>query len=157
AARSSSTTARRPASACRRTFIRPRTSVTRSSPRSRRSAEAGAVPDRRIWDISRAVGESTAVWPGDTPFTRRWVMRIEDGCSCNLPPVPLSVLCGTPADAPFHFQRDGFPIDQVDLGKYVGPCLVMPANSRDCLRPADLAGVDLKAAERLLVRGPDRL
>jgi len=115
------------------------------------------VPDRRLWDISRAVGESTAVWPGDTPFSRRWVMRIEDGCSCNVSTVTHSVHCGTHADAPFHFDAKGITIDQVDLTRYVGPCVVMTAKSRDCLRPSDLAGLDLAAAERLLVRGPDRL
>jgi arylformamidase len=111
----------------------------------------------KIWDISRAVGESTAVWPGDTPFTRRWVMRIEDGSSCNVSTVTHSVHCGTHADAPFHFDPKGVTIDQVDLSRYVGPCLVMTAKSRDCLRPSDLAALDLAAAGRLLVRGPDRL
>jgi arylformamidase len=115
------------------------------------------VADRRLWDISRAVGEDTAVWPGDTPFSRRWVMRIDQGDSCNVSTVTHSVHCGTHADAPFHFDQRGVPIDQVDLGRYVGPCVVMTAKSRDCLRPADLMGVDLRAAERLLVRGPDSL
>jgi arylformamidase len=113
--------------------------------------------DRRIHDISRAVRESTAVWPGDTPFTRKWVMRIDQGDSCNVSTVTHSVHCGTHADAPFHFDPKGIPIDQVDLSKYVGPCVVMTAKSRDCLRPADLAGLDLRATERLLVRGPDVL
>jgi arylformamidase len=115
------------------------------------------VAERRIWDISRAIREETAVWPGDTPFSRRWVMRMEDGCSCNVSTVTHSVHCGTHADAPLHFDPKGIPIDQVDLGKYVGPCLVITAKSRECLKPADLAGVDLRSAERLLVRGPDRL
>jgi arylformamidase len=115
------------------------------------------VPDRRLWDISRAIGESTAVWPGDTPFSRRWVMRIEDGCSCNVSTVTHSVHCGTHADAPFHFDPKGVTIDQVDISRYVGPCVVMTAKSRDCLHPSDLAPLDLAAAERLLVRGPDRL
>jgi len=115
------------------------------------------VADRRLWDISRAVREDTAVWPGDTPFSRRWVMRIDQGDSCNVSTVTHSVHCGTHADAPFHFDPKGVPIDQVEIGRYVGPCVVMTAKSRDCLRPEDLAGVDLRAAERLLVRGPDRL
>jgi arylformamidase len=115
------------------------------------------VGERRIHDISRAVREGTAVWPGDTPFSRQWVMRIDQGHSCNVSTVTHSVHCGTHADAPYHFDEQGIPIDQVDLSKYVGPCLVMTAKSRDCLRPADLSGLDLRAVERLLVRGPDRL
>ncbi|MBD3161187.1 MAG: kynurenine formamidase, partial [Candidatus Eisenbacteria bacterium] len=39
---------------------------------------------RRIFDISRAVGHDSAVWPGDAPFRIDWTMRIEDGESVNL-------------------------------------------------------------------------
>ncbi len=110
--------------------------------------------ERRIWDISRTVDETTAVWPGDTPFSRRWVMRIDSGCSCNVSTVTHTVHCGTHADAPLHFVAGAPAIDQVNLANYVGPCRVLTAQSRDCLRPADLAGLDLRAEERLLVRGP---
>ena len=113
--------------------------------------------ERRIWDISRTVDESTAVWPGDTPFSRKWVMRIDQGCSCNVSTVTHTVHCATHADAPLHFV-DGAPsIEAVDLAKYVGPCLVMTARSRDALHVTDLAGLDLRKEERLLVRGPDKL
>jgi arylformamidase len=115
------------------------------------------VADRRIHDISRAVREGIAVWPGDTPFSRQWVMRIDEGHSCNVSTVTHSVHCGTHADAPFHFDAKGIPIDEVELSHYVGPCVVMTAKSRDCLKPSDLAGLDLAAVERLLVRGPDKL
>jgi arylformamidase len=115
------------------------------------------VVERRIYDISRAVREDTAVWPGDTGFSRRWVMRIDRGDSCNVSTVTHTVHCGTHADAPFHFDSSGPTIDQVDLARYVGPCRVITAKSKDALRPADLAGLDLAAEQRLLVRGPDRL
>jgi arylformamidase len=115
------------------------------------------VAERRIWDVSRAIGEVTAVFPGDTPFSRRWVMRMDRGDSCNVSSVTHSVHCGTHADAPLHFDRAGVPMDRVDLGNYVGPCRVLTARSRDALRVADLEGIDLAAEQRLLVRGPDRL
>jgi arylformamidase len=115
------------------------------------------VAERRIYDVSRAVREDTAVWPGDTPFSRRWVMRMEQGDSCNVSTVTHSVHCGTHADAPFHFDPNGIPIDRVDLSKYVGKCLVITARSRDALKVSDLEGIDFAAEERLLVRGPDRL
>jgi arylformamidase len=112
------------------------------------------VAERRLYDISRAVREDTAVWPGDTPFSRQWVMRIDRGDSCNVSTVTHSVHCGTHADAPFHFDSQGAPIDRVDLSKYVGRCRVMTAKSRDSLKVSDLEGLDLRAEERLLVRGP---
>lgn len=113
--------------------------------------------ERRLYDISRAIREDTAVWPGDTPFSRRWVMRMDEGDSCNVSTVTHSVHCGTHADAPLHFDQKGVPIDRVDLSKYVGKCLVLTAKSRDSLKVSDLVGVDLAAEERLLIRGPDKL
>ncbi len=113
--------------------------------------------ERRIWDISRTVDESTAVWPGDTAFSRKWVMRIDGGCSCNVSTVTHTVHCGTHADAPLHFVDGAAGIDAVDLRKYLGPCRVLTAKSADCLRVTDLAGLDLAKEERLLVRGPDAL
>jgi arylformamidase len=115
------------------------------------------VSERRLHDISRAVGETTAVFPGDTPFSRQWVMRIDQGDSCNVSTVTHSVHCGTHVDAPFHFDPAGAPIDRVDLSRYVGRCLVLTAKSPGALRVSDVAGIDLRSEERLLVRGPDRL
>ena len=113
--------------------------------------------DRRIWDVSRPIGESTAVFPGDTTFSRRWVMRLEDGCSCNVSTITTTVHVATHADAPLHFVKDGLPIDRVDLGPYLGPCRVISAQRADALRPEDLAGLDLRREERILVRAPQAL
>jgi arylformamidase len=112
------------------------------------------VTERRIIDVSRAIDERTAVWPGDTTFTRRSVMSIAEGCSCNVSTVTLSLHTGTHADAPSHYLPQAPAAHEVVLAKYVGPCRVLTPKSIDALRPADLAGLDLAAEERLLVRHP---
>jgi arylformamidase len=109
---------------------------------------------RRLYDISRAVDERTAVWPGDTRFSRRAVMRIADGCSCNVSTVTLSLHTGTHADAPSHYIEGAPAAHEVDLAKYVGPCRVLTPKSKDRLNLEDLAGLDLRVEERLLVRSP---
>lgn len=114
----------------------------------------GAPRVRRLFDVSRSVDERTAVWPGDTVFSRRAVMRIADGCSCNVSTITLSLHTGTHADAPSHYVEGAAAAHEVDLAKYVGPCRVLTPRSRDALRPEDVAGLDLRAEERLLVRSP---
>lgn len=107
---------------------------------------------RRVWDISVPVSERTAVWPGDTPFSLRWVMRLCDGMSCNVSAVTMSVHTGSHTDAPYHFDEAGPRIAGVPLEKYVGPATVIHVRSRDAVHPSDLAGVDLRRARRLLFR-----
>lgn len=79
----------------------------------------------RIWDISEALGESTATWPGDTPFSREWVMRLDAGHSCSVSTIRTSVHNGTHGDAPSHFLEDAPTIDEVGLDAYLGPCRVV--------------------------------
>ncbi|MCB9880573.1 MAG: cyclase family protein [Planctomycetes bacterium] len=80
---------------------------------------------RRIWDISETLGPETATWPGDSPFTRDWIMRIDSGNSCNVSTVHTSVHNGTHGDAPMHFLDDGMSIDRVPLDAYLGRCIVV--------------------------------
>lgn len=109
---------------------------------------------RRLFDVSRKIDESVAVWPGDTRFSRRAVMRIADGCSCNVSTVTFSLHTGTHADAPSHYLPDAPTIDRVDLTAYVGLCRVVTPRSKDRIRPEDLLGIDLRREERLLFRSP---
>lgn len=83
----------------------------------------------RIWDITEPVDETTAVFPGDTPFSRDWVMRMEDGMSCNVSTIRATTHCGTHADAPLHYEQDGRAIDEVPLDVYMGQCTVLSVAS----------------------------
>ncbi len=80
---------------------------------------------RRIFDVSEPLSPAIAVFPGDTPFSQRWVMRMADGASCNVSTVEMSVHCGTHTDAPLHFDPDGLDIANVSLAPYLGPCRVV--------------------------------
>lgn len=105
----------------------------------------------RIWDISRPVSEATAVWPGDTRFSREWVMRIDGGASCNVSTIRTTVHIGAHTDAPSHFI-DGAPsIEAVDLAKYIGPCRVVHLKEPGPLQASHVAALDPRD-ERLLVR-----
>jgi arylformamidase len=111
----------------------------------------------QLIDISRTISETTAVWPGDTPFSRRYVMAIEEGSSCNTSTITMTTHIGAHTDAPHHYEAGAPTIDQVPLHKYIGPCRVVHARDPDAVRIADLEGIDLGREERLLFRTPGAL
>jgi len=56
----------------------------------------------RLYDISRTVSPTLAVWPGDAPFVAEHVLRLRDGEPVNLTTLTLSAHTGSHADAPYH-------------------------------------------------------
>ena len=84
----------------------------------------------KIWDISQRLGPSLPVWPGDTPFTAqpRWTQS--GGSPVNVASFALSTHSGAHADAPSHYDPQGFSIDQVALEPYLGPCRVVDARGQ---------------------------
>ena len=109
-------------------------------------------------DISQPVSPATSVWPGDTPFSSRWVMRMDKGDSCNVSTMTMSVHCGTHTDSPFHFDSDGPTIDEVPLAKYIGPCRVLHVageGSPPHVSVGALAGEALDGTSRVLLRTRD--
>jgi arylformamidase len=58
----------------------------------------------RIIDISQPIGERTACFPGDTPFSRRMTVTFEQSQMMNLTALTMSPHVGTHADAPVHVR-----------------------------------------------------
>lgn len=113
---------------------------------------------RRIWDISEPIEPATATFPGDTPFSQEWVMRMRDGASCNVSTIRMSVHVGTHTDAPLHYADDGSDMAGVDLQPYLGRCRVVDvrAEGSPALIPASaLTGALLDGVERVLLRTSD--
>ena len=97
----------------------------------------------KIYDISEPISEETAVFPGDTPFSREWVMRMEEDGSCNVSTMRMSVHCGTHTDAPLHFKPDDADIASVDLTAYMGRCRVLEVSGEG--KPSLVPGAGLSA------------
>jgi arylformamidase len=113
-----------------------------------------------IHDISPLVDETTAVWPGDSPFRAEDLLRLEEGASVHLSTMRLSCHTGAHADAPSHYLQGAPAIDEVALEPYLGPCDLVDVRPDDhAVRPIDLVGHDLSGTSRLLLRTgccPDR-
>jgi arylformamidase len=111
------------------------------------------MPNRRIYDISEPISEETAHWPGDSQFSREWVMRLDKGMSCNVSTITMSTHCGTHVDAPFHFLQQGSTIESTALTPYLGRCIVLDVKGKGeppVVPPEALK--ELPSVERILLR-----
>ncbi len=109
----------------------------------------------KIYDISEPISPATAVFPGDTPFSVEWLTRIEQGASCNVSAITMSVHCGTHTDSPQHFDSRGADIASVDLTAYMGRCRVMEVTGSGKLSLISAAALDaaaLAGVERILFK-----
>jgi arylformamidase len=106
----------------------------------------------KIYDITRTITASLAVWPGDTPYSHRWAMRIQDGDPVNVSTLTMSAHTGTHADAHYHYDESGLRLDAMPLDVYLGPATVIELDVRGAILPGHLAHVDLTSIERLLLK-----
>jgi arylformamidase len=106
----------------------------------------------RIHDISQPLGSRTAVWPGDRTVDVSWTLRRDRGDSVNVAALSASVHAGTHADGFLHVEDGGEPAGAMPLDAFLGRCVVVDVTGRGEVSEADVAGVDLAAAERLLLR-----
>jgi arylformamidase len=107
----------------------------------------------RLHDISQPLRPGMPVWPGDTAFAREPSWVLGEHCPVNVSRLTLSTHTGSHADAPSHYAADGQPIDEVDLSRYIGPCVVLDMrHAVPTVRPEHLLPVLPKSVERVLLR-----
>ncbi len=78
----------------------------------------------KLFDVSLPIGESTIVYPGNSPPSLRFIRRIPDGNS-NLSELILGSHTGTHADAPLHGRNGKKSVDSLPLNSLVGRCRVL--------------------------------
>jgi arylformamidase len=79
----------------------------------------------KIWDISPALSERTAVFPGDVPFSRDTSLSFPQGHHLTLSAIRTTLHLGAHADASIHYHASGKGIDRRPLELYLGPCQVI--------------------------------
>jgi arylformamidase len=108
-----------------------------------------------LYDITRTVAPTTAVWPGDTPYSFTHTLRLAEGQPVNLTTLTLSPHTGTHADAYYHYEAAGAHPAAMPLEAYIGPARVVTVTRSDgALRPDDFPHLDPTALERLLIHSP---
>ncbi len=107
---------------------------------------------QQIFDISRPLNPTLAVWPGDSPFSSQTMLNMGKGDPVNLTTLTLSSHTGSHADAPHHFNHQDLTIEKLPLLPYLGPAtLVTVQRQSGPLTPADFPNLVWDNIERLLV------
>jgi arylformamidase len=114
----------------------------------------------QIFDVSRALSNDLAPWPGDTPFHFELKWKMADGATVNVGAVEMGVHNGTHADAPFHFEEGADTIERMPLEIYLGDAVVVDLTKQfetDRTRQITVADIEscsdaLELAPRLLIK-----
>lgn len=80
-----------------------------------------------IHDITPPITDNLAVWPGDTPPSRRVLCDIKSGANITLSTLTATVHLGAHADGPNHYGEPASGIGERSLDHYLGPCHVVQA------------------------------
>ena len=106
----------------------------------------------RYWDISVALRDGMACWPGDPAPRVEQVAFMDQGSVCNVTKLHMSAHTATHMDAPRHFINAGAGIDQMPLDSVIGPARVVEIHDPVAIRRAELEKLDLKSGERILFK-----
>ncbi|HKP03410.1 MAG TPA: cyclase family protein [Chthoniobacterales bacterium] len=114
----------------------------------------------QIFDISRALSNDLAPWPGDAPFHFELKWKMAEGATVNVGAIQMGVHNGTHADAPFHFEEGAETIEQMSLENYLGDAVVVDLTRKfgaDRARQITVADIEscsdaLSKAPRLLLK-----
>ena len=106
----------------------------------------------RYWDISVALRDGMACWPGDPAPQVEQVAFMDQGSVCNVTKLHMSAHTATHMDAPRHFINAGAGIDQMPLDSVIGPARVVEIHDPVAIRRAELEKLDLKSGERILFK-----
>ena len=74
----------------------------------------------KYFDISPELSTKTAVFPGDTPFSRTVALDFKKGDHLTLSAISTTLHVGAHTDAPNHYHADGGDIASVAIEKYLG-------------------------------------
>ena len=81
---------------------------------------------KRVVDLCVPVNAATVVYPGRPVAPLRGAQHHRaDGF--NLLAIHLGSQSGTHVDAPYHFEPDGLRVDEIPVGRFVGPGVVVDA------------------------------
>ncbi|MEN3370652.1 MAG: arylformamidase [Verrucomicrobiota bacterium] len=109
----------------------------------------------QLFDISRALSNDLAPWPGDTAFHYELKWKMADGATVNVGAVQMGVHNGTHADAPFHFEQGGDTIERMPLETYLGDAVVVDMTKQfETDRTRKITVADIESCSDALELGP---
>lgn len=105
-----------------------------------------------IIDISVTLGKESIDYPGDTPYSRQNIMKLDDNDFCDLSTLSLSAHSGTHIDAPAHFIEGSKTIDLIGLDRFMLQAHVVNVENTVAVSPETLSGLSLNRGDAILFR-----
>ena len=103
------------------------------------------------YDISLPISTQLPVWPGDPPFTRRYVSEIAKGGNSNTSFIEMCAHMGTHVDAPDHFLGNGKTIEELPLSVLCGRAYVLHLPDIDLITADILRSADIPPRTRRIL------
>jgi len=111
-----------------------------------------------MWiDITQTLKNGIPNWPGDTQFSYELNYTKEQTGSVNIGKIVTSLHTGTHADAPYHFDHEGETMEQLDINRFIGACIVIDCRSQKEITAEWLQRFQFHGAERVLLKTIDKI
>jgi len=107
---------------------------------------------KEVYDISVLLGEESIDWPGNPPYARELILKIEDGDFCNLSKLDMPTHVGTHVDTPAHYIADGKKLDEFPIERWILPAHVVNIKGSEVILPTELENLDIKPGDALLLK-----
>ncbi|MCG3162467.1 MAG: Kynurenine formamidase [Acidobacteria bacterium] len=106
----------------------------------------------KIYDITVPISNALPVYPGDPAIHIERIQSLEKGDIARVSHLSFSTHIGTHIDPPYHFIKDGVPLDQAPLDIFIGPARVVDVGAAASIDAALLATFDLEGASRVIFK-----
>lgn len=104
-----------------------------------------------VYDISAPLN-TVPIYPGDWPYSRLWMARLDEGNGYNLSALALGSHAGTHLDFPSHLLKSGKSQEEYFLERFIIPAEVVCASGEAPVKPRCLKGSKIDKGQALLFK-----
>jgi arylformamidase len=106
---------------------------------------------KELYDISAPLNMAPA-YPGDRPYFREWMERLDDGNDYSLSSLALSSHAGTHLDFPSHVLKGGKSQEQYSMNRFILPVEVIAVPGEGPVLPPCLSDCKIDKGLALLFK-----
>jgi arylformamidase len=106
---------------------------------------------KKVYDISAPLN-TVPTYPGDRPYFREWMARLDEGNDYSLSALALSSHAGTHLDFPSHLLKSGKTQEQYSLKRFIILAEVVSVSGEGPVLPSCLMGGKINKGQALLFK-----
>ena len=106
---------------------------------------------KEVYDISAPLNTAPA-YPGDRPYFREWMARLDEGNEYSLSALAFCSHAGTHLDFPSHLLKSGMTQEQYPLKRFIIPAEVISVSGEGPVLPSSLPSCEIDKGQALLFK-----